>query len=138
MNVLLPLVLTSASVSGFERSHPNSRMAAPASSADPRAVDLSTLGIQSRWPDTDTYSLISGLMTSKPPVSAKISIQASPLVIPPSTLRCLRSVLESSFILSNIALVWKALASIAARAICAGVVYDDSPVYNLDRQFLEY
>lgn len=32
--------------------------------------------------------------------------------------------------LSNIALVWKALASIAARAIWAGVVYDDNPIHS--------
>ena len=49
-NVLLPLVLTSASVSGFERSHPNKPIAAPASRAEPSAVDLSKaiLSIQSR------------------------------------------------------------------------------------------
>jgi hypothetical protein len=38
--------------------------------------------------------------------------------------------LESSFIHSKIALVWNALASIVARAICAGVVYDDMPAHH--------
>ena len=51
MNSLLPLVLTSASVSGFDRSHPNRRIAAPASRAEPSAVDLTMtiLSTQSPW-----------------------------------------------------------------------------------------
>ena len=35
--------------------------------------------------------------------------------------------LESSFMLSMIARVWKAFASSVASAMCAGVVYDDRP-----------
>ena len=52
-----------------------------------------------------TYSRISGRMTSKPPISARISITLSPLVMPPSTFKCFKSVLESSFMLSRMARV---------------------------------
>ena len=76
---------------------------------------------------TITYSRISGRMTSKPPISARISITLSPLVMPPSTFKCFKSVLESSFMLSRMARVWKAFASRVARAMWAGVVYDERP-----------
>ena len=130
LKVRLPLVLTCANVVGCAMSQPNRRTAEPARRAEPRAVDLGQ-SVHQPHMAIGTYSLISGRTTSKPPMSANISIQTSPFVIPPSTLRCLSSVLESSFMLSRIARVWKALASIAARAMCAGVVYEDNPVLRI-------
>lgn len=131
-NSRLPLVLTSANVSGLLMSQPNSLIAEPARIADPRAVDLRKISNQSATPllscrSNVTHSRISGRITLKPPMSARTAIARSPLVMPPSTLRCLRSVFESSFMLSMIARVWNALASSVARAMCAGVVYCDMP-----------
>lgn len=57
----------------------------------------------------------------------------SPFVMPPSTMRCLRSVFESSFMLSRISRVWKAFASSVARQMWAEVVYADRPVWQSRR-----
>lgn len=81
-----------------------------------------------------THSRISGRTTVKPPTSARTCIVVSPFVMPPSTMRCFRSVLESSFMLSRISRVWNAFASSVARQMCPGVVYAERPEtrWNLD------
>ena len=63
-------------------------------------------GVQRGAPSRARCSRASGRTTSNPPTSASTSIVRSPFVMPPSTLGCASSDLESSFMLSITACVW--------------------------------